>query len=77
MASLAKNILENLNPVPKYPDGTWSGVMGGYVVKFDANGENYEFRTKVGIRTMRADCTVTVTNGIPTANVGGRIIEAE
>jgi len=45
------------------PDGTYKGIWGGYNVKFDVNGIQYEAKTHIGIRTMRAECIVTSVDG--------------
>jgi len=42
------------------PNGYYSGVWGGYVVKATIDGRYLEMRTEDGIRCPRADCTVFV-----------------
>lgn len=45
------------------PDGTFSGVWGGYQVTFAIAGIEYEARTQEGIRTPAARCRVIVHDG--------------
>ena len=45
------------------PNGSYSAVWGGYEIKANIRGITYRFRTDVGIKTPRAECTLTVLDG--------------
>ena len=51
------------------PDGIYDGVWGGYIVRFSVDGVEYEARTEIGIRTLRAPCRVSVMQGIITVSI--------
>lgn len=56
-------------PPEQIPDGTYSGVWGGYRVTFRAQGATYNARASNGIRTPNAPCRVTVESGRMTVEV--------
>ena len=42
------------------PDGTYSGLWGGYIVDFTYNGDKYRADTKNGVRGMNIPCNITI-----------------
>jgi hypothetical protein len=55
--------LRRVEALDLLPDGVYDGVWGGYVVRFTVDGIDYEAHTSEGIRTPRAKCKITITNG--------------
>jgi hypothetical protein len=51
------------------PEGEYNGFWGGYRVRFDVDGSEYECKMRDGIRTPAARCTVRVKNGSITAKI--------
>lgn len=47
----------------KLPNGSYSGVWGGYVVEFYIDGEKFEASTDVGVRGINIPCVVSINNG--------------
>lgn len=45
------------------PDGTYSGIWGGYEVWFILDGWRHTFRTEGGVRGTRVPCMVTISGG--------------
>ena len=45
------------------PDGSYSGIWGGYQVDLTHQGEKYLLKTTDGVRGMNIPCTVLVANG--------------
>lgn len=44
----------------KLPDGTYNGLIGGYVIAFEHNDELYKFKhKKMGLRGMNIRATFT------------------
>lgn len=56
-------MLRRVEEIDRLPDGVYDGVWGGYVVRFAIDGIDYEAQTKDGIRTPRAECKITITDG--------------
>ena len=42
------------------PNGTYTGVWGGYVVQFEHDGETYEAKTDVGVKGINIPCTINI-----------------
>lgn len=57
LKNLKKKVLEDTT----LPDGTYSGLWGGYIVEFECNGVAYEAETtEVGIKGIDIPCTIEI-----------------
>ncbi len=62
-------ILEIREKVPQtatLPDGSYSGVWGGYVIEVTYKGKTYELTTEEGVRGMGIKVVVNVKDGVAT-----------
>ncbi len=50
------------------PDGTYSGIWGGYNIDVKHKGKTYQLKTDVGVRGMGFNVVVTVVDGVATFN---------
>lgn len=50
------------------PDGSYSGIWGGYIIEFNYDGKTYELTTDEGVRGMGFRVIVNIKDGIGTFN---------
>lgn len=46
------------------PDGTYVGKWGGYTIRVNHNGNEYDMKTEEGVRGIGIGVVVTITNGV-------------
>jgi len=70
----AKNLNEQTENKINLPDGSYLGTGSGYrykITDMQGNDTGYEVKSKRGIRGMKDNDPVTITNGIPTSKTWG------
>jgi hypothetical protein len=60
-------ILEITERIPEptsLPDGTYTGIWGGYVITLSYDKKTYELKTKEGVRGFNIKVVVTIKDGV-------------
>ena len=54
-------------------DGTYQATASGYVTRFKIGDESYEAHGVHGVRGLRCQDVVTISNGVPSSDLLGDI----
>ncbi len=66
MSNKILSITEKVPVESTLPDGTYSGVWGGYVIELNYQGKTYQLTTEVGVKGMGIKVSVMVKDGVAT-----------